>query len=68
MGRELGQLAGPALAAGSGWNHGRMPQRSPDTYRAVAWELDELCERLVDGLFGKAPSPTSLTSMWKDGE
>ena len=47
MAPELGQLAGPALAAGSGWNHGRMPQRSPDTYRAVAeaawrWVLDQV--------------------------
>ena len=41
---------------------------SQDTYRAVAWELDKLCTRLMDGLFGKAPAPSSLTSMWKDGE
>ncbi|MEX0833948.1 MAG: hypothetical protein WD276_08805 [Actinomycetota bacterium] len=26
-----------------------------DTYRAVAWEIDEFCGRLVDGMFGKAP-------------
>ncbi len=27
-----------------------------DTYRAVAWELDEWCGRLVNGLFGKLPA------------
>jgi protein-tyrosine-phosphatase len=41
---------------------------SIDTYRAVAWELDDLVGRLVDGLFGKEAAPTSLASMWKDGE
>jgi protein-tyrosine phosphatase len=41
---------------------------SIDTYRAVAWELDELSGRLVDGLFGKEPAPSSLAAMWKDGE
>jgi protein-tyrosine phosphatase len=41
---------------------------SMDTYRAVAWELDTLCTQLVDGLLGKAPAPSSLTAMWKDGE
>jgi protein-tyrosine phosphatase len=41
---------------------------SMDTYRAVAWELDKLCTDLVDGLLGKAPAPSSLTAMWKDGE
>lgn len=41
---------------------------SIDTYRAVAWELDQLCTRLVDGLFGKIPAPSGLTTMWKEGE
>ncbi len=27
-----------------------------DSYRAVAWELDEWCHRLADGLFGRAPA------------
>jgi protein-tyrosine-phosphatase len=44
---------------------------SIDTYRAVAWELDGLCTRLVDLLLG-APSATPasahLAAMWKDGE
>ena len=31
-----------------------------DTYRAVAWEIDELCGRLADGLFGKAPVPSAF--------
>jgi protein-tyrosine phosphatase len=29
-----------------------------ETYRAIAWELDEWCARLADGLFGKAPART----------
>jgi len=41
---------------------------SQDTYRAVAWEIDQLCARLVDAMLGKAPTPSSLTTMWKDGE
>ncbi len=41
---------------------------SADTYRAVAWELDGLCQRLVDGLLGTSPAPTSLASMWNEGE
>ena len=41
---------------------------SIDTYRAVAWELDQLCTRLVDGLFGKSAVPPSLASMWNEGE
>jgi len=41
---------------------------SIDTYRAVAWELDQQCTRLVDGVLGKTPAPTSMTTMWKDGE
>jgi protein-tyrosine phosphatase len=41
---------------------------SIDTYRAVAWELDQLCTRLADGLLGKVPAPSTLTSMWKEGE
>lgn len=28
-------------------------------YRAVAWELEEWCERLVEGLAGQAASPSS---------
>lgn len=27
-----------------------------ESFRAVAWEIDEWCERLVDGLFGRAPA------------
>ena len=27
-----------------------------DTYRAVAWEIEQFCERLADGLVGKAPA------------
>jgi protein-tyrosine phosphatase len=41
---------------------------SIDTYRAVAWELDQLCTRLVDGLLGKEPAPRDLAAIWKDGE
>ncbi len=41
---------------------------SAETYRAVAWELDGLCQRLADGLLGKAPAPTSPASMWNEGE
>jgi protein-tyrosine phosphatase len=41
---------------------------SIDTYRAVAWELDHLCTRLVDGLLGKQPAPSGLTTMWKENE
>jgi protein-tyrosine phosphatase len=41
---------------------------SMETYRAVAWELDELCGRLVDGLFGNVPRKADLATMWKDGE
>jgi len=29
---------------------------SLETYRAIAWELDEWCSRLVDGLFGRTPA------------
>lgn|SRR6266568_3736293 len=39
--------------------------RPAQVYRAVAWEIDELCARLVDGLLGKAPARTSL---WGEGE
>ena len=31
-----------------------------DTYRAVAWELDAWCERLVTGLFGPLPRSNSF--------
>lgn len=31
-----------------------------DTYRAIAWELDELIHRLDDGLFGPVTAPTSI--------
>ena len=31
-----------------------------ETYRAVAWELDDWIHRLVDGLFGPAPSPATI--------
>jgi protein-tyrosine phosphatase len=36
-----------------------------ETFRAVAWELQEWCARLVDGLFGKVPV---RTSMWDPDE
>jgi protein-tyrosine phosphatase len=32
-----------------------------DTYRAVAWELDEWVHRLVDGLFGPQRAPASIS-------
>ncbi len=31
-----------------------------DTYRAIAWELDDWCGRLITGLFGKAPAAASV--------
>jgi protein-tyrosine phosphatase len=31
-----------------------------DTYRAVAWELDDWIHRLADGLYGAAPAPASI--------
>jgi protein-tyrosine phosphatase len=36
-------------------------------YRAVAWELDEQCERLVTGVWGRATSQ-SLAALWREGE
>jgi protein-tyrosine phosphatase len=36
-------------------------------YRAVAWELDEQCERLVTGLVGKT-TPRSMAGLWREGE
>lgn len=30
-----------------------------DSFRAVAWELDEWCSRLVDGLLGRAETPVA---------
>jgi protein-tyrosine phosphatase len=33
-----------------------------ESYRAVAWEVDEWCSRLVDGLFGKAKAPAPVRS------
>ena len=41
---------------------------SLETYRAVAWELDQLSTRLVDGLLGPEPAPSSLSAMWREGE
>jgi protein-tyrosine phosphatase len=41
---------------------------SIDTYRAIAWEIDDLVARLVDGLLGPASVPTPLAAMWKEGE
>ena len=41
---------------------GHRPIRSGcplDTYRAIAWELDEWTARLVDGLFGAEPGATA---------
>ena len=32
-----------------------------EAYRAIAWELDTWSQRLVDGLFGKTPVPTSTS-------
>jgi hypothetical protein len=32
-----------------------------DTYRAVAWELDEWVHRLVDGMFGPRRAPASIS-------
>jgi protein-tyrosine phosphatase len=34
--------------------------QSQDTYRAVAWELDDWIHRLVEGLYGPAPAPASI--------
>lgn len=31
-----------------------------ESFRAVAWELDELTRRLADGLFGREPARTAL--------
>jgi protein-tyrosine phosphatase len=31
-----------------------------DSFRAVAWELDEWCDRLAVGLFGKADAPAQI--------
>jgi low molecular weight protein-tyrosine phosphatase len=31
-----------------------------DTYRAVAWELDDWIHRLADGLFGPTPAPVAI--------
>jgi protein-tyrosine phosphatase len=33
-----------------------------ESYRAIAWELDEWCGRLADGLFGRAPAHTGAGS------
>jgi len=41
---------------------------SLDSYRAVAWELDGLTARLVVGLLGAEPAPSSLSTMWREGE
>lgn len=37
----------------------------PETFRAVAWDLEEWCDRLVQGLFGKVPARASI---WDDDE
>jgi protein-tyrosine phosphatase len=31
-----------------------------ETFRAVAWEIDDWCARLVTGLFGKAPARSQI--------
>ena len=31
-----------------------------ETFRAIAWELEEWCSRLADGLFGRHPARTSV--------
>lgn len=33
-----------------------------EAFRAVAWELDEWCSRLANGLLGRAPARTSMSS------
>jgi protein-tyrosine phosphatase len=33
---------------------------SVDTYRAIAWELDDWIRRLVDGLLGRAVAPATI--------
>lgn len=37
-------------------------------YRAVAWEVDGLSERLVGALLGREPEASSLAGMWREGE
>ncbi|MBI4261107.1 MAG: low molecular weight phosphatase family protein [Actinobacteria bacterium] len=37
----------------------------PETFRAVAWELQDWCARLVNGVYGKVPA---RTSMWDPDE
>ena len=32
-----------------------------ESYRAIAWELEGWCERLVDGLFGREPARTAAS-------
>ncbi|MGH2673796.1 MAG: low molecular weight phosphatase family protein [Actinomycetota bacterium] len=34
----------------------------PDSFRAVARDLDDWCRRLVDGLFGRAPARTAAAT------
>jgi protein-tyrosine phosphatase len=34
--------------------------QSLDTYRAIAWEIDDLIRRLVDGLYGSTTAPVSI--------
>jgi protein-tyrosine phosphatase len=34
--------------------------QSIDTYRAIAWELDDWIRRLVDGLVGRAAAPATI--------
>ena len=34
--------------------------QSIDTYRAIAWELDDWIRRLVDGLYGTTPATASM--------
>ena len=37
----------------------------PETFRAVAWDLEEWCDRLLQGVFGKVPARASI---WDDDE
>jgi protein-tyrosine-phosphatase len=37
-------------------------------YRAVAWEVDGLSQRLVGGLLGREPEASSMAGMWHEGE
>jgi len=51
----------------SGFRGNPMDEEIPDplgmpleTFRAIAWEIDDWCRRLVTGLFGKAPARSEI--------